>query len=294
MFRFEETTRAYLRFSIETPATLTDEADITILRNSFKMRAINNDTRHEFNPVFFDPLTETFSPNKHGYTIMVESVSEKPIPKVRWGLNVLSKPEFPLANVGDGENAHLNTLKQAAEISAPVVLKKNNILFRYFIVAPPGDHALSVDLSLQGIDPSLGAVELELQEDRRTILKNTGILAVRFPFAFTMQTESSPQSKGIDGPDTPGSNGLLSPAQHTSPAEYSSPHGRASPAIAQSPSLPFSPLSAGARASDAARPGSSRFVLPPIKRTSSAIVRAPSDDVSQISATYLNFLEIMP
>ena len=240
------------------------------------MRAINNDTRQEFNPVFFDPLTETFAPNKHGYTIMVESVSEKPIPKVRWGLNVLSKPEFPHARAGDGDNTHLTVLKQAAELGGPVSLKKNNILFRYFIVTPPGDHGLSVDLSIQGIDPSLGAVELELQEDRRTILKNSGVFAVRFPFAFTMQSESTPQLKGFDGSETPSSSGVLSPAHQTSPENASSP------AVAQSPQLPYSPLSAGARVGDSPRPGSSRFVLPPIKRNSSAFGRTQSEAVSLV------------
>ena len=42
--QFHDETRAYLRHHVEIPSALTSELDRTIFRNSFKLRAINNDT----------------------------------------------------------------------------------------------------------------------------------------------------------------------------------------------------------------------------------------------------------
>ena len=130
VFHFQDKTRAYLRFSAEMPASLTSEIDMTLFRNSFKMRIINNDTRQEFNPVRTEPMTQTFEPNKSGYTIMVESICEKTMPKSRWGINVLSKPEFPVAHAGEGEVGRMDKLALACEVNLPVQPKKYNVLFR--------------------------------------------------------------------------------------------------------------------------------------------------------------------
>ena len=47
LFKFEETTHACIRFSVEIPPSIQTEAAITVFLNSFKMRCINNDTREE-------------------------------------------------------------------------------------------------------------------------------------------------------------------------------------------------------------------------------------------------------
>ena len=174
MFHFEENTRAYIRFAIEPPESVTSEADITMFRNSFKMRAINRDTRKEFNSVRFEPMTQTFLANKHGYTIMVESYSDRPIPKARWGLIILSKPSFPLAHPNDGIAASLDKIGVACLLTQPVQPKKYNALFRYFIETGPGDHAMSIDCSVDKSELSDMVLELEVIEDGRSILKSSG------------------------------------------------------------------------------------------------------------------------
>ena len=46
-FIFEDETRAFIRLHIEVPSSIANEQDITVFRNSFKLRVVNNDTLEE-------------------------------------------------------------------------------------------------------------------------------------------------------------------------------------------------------------------------------------------------------
>ena len=138
------------------------------------MRVIDLDTRVEFYAVRFQPMIQTFQANKRGYMIMVESYSEKPIPKSQWGLVVLSKPEFPLAHADDGPLATLDGVSTACDISIPFQPKKYNVLCRYFIDTPPGNHSMSIHCSVNKTMLPDAVIELELLEDGKSILKAEG------------------------------------------------------------------------------------------------------------------------
>ena len=179
VFLFTENTRAMLRFIAEPPASLTTEAEIAAFRGSFKLRVINMDTKVEFTPVRFEPMTESFAINKSGYTVMVESCSEWQIPKVRWALVVLSRPDFPFAHPDDGPIASLDTVGVACEVSMPVQPKKYNVLFRYFIETEPGSHSLSIDWAVDRKTYPDMVLELEVIEDGKSVQKASGKVLLR-------------------------------------------------------------------------------------------------------------------
>ena len=61
---FQDETRAYLRHHVEIPSTLTTELERTVFRNSFKLRAINNDTLAEVRP-----LIAVITPYAHSHSL---------------------------------------------------------------------------------------------------------------------------------------------------------------------------------------------------------------------------------
>ena len=74
-------------------------------------------------------MVQTFLVNKLGYTFLAEAICANPLPRTRWGIRVLSKPEFPV-DTEVGAFGLLNIPKLQCEISMPVVPKKYNVLFR--------------------------------------------------------------------------------------------------------------------------------------------------------------------
>ena len=72
----------------------------------------------------------TFHANRLGYTLMVDALSDDIIPRARWGLSILSNPEFPLAHSNDGANAKLDPVAIACTVTLPLTIRKYNVVFR--------------------------------------------------------------------------------------------------------------------------------------------------------------------
>ena len=74
---------------------------------------------------------QTFLPNKHGYTIMGEALSQNPLPASRWGVRILSHPEFPQDSEQGLFQTALTPPPLACELVQPIQPKKYNVLFRF-------------------------------------------------------------------------------------------------------------------------------------------------------------------
>ena len=62
---------------------------------------------------------------------MAEALSSVALPQCRFGLRILSWPEFPLGYESGPFNPHLGPVAMACELIQPIQLKKYNVLFRY-------------------------------------------------------------------------------------------------------------------------------------------------------------------
>ena len=75
-------------------------------------------------------MVQTFEPNTKGYTIMAEAISTAPLPKARYGLRVLSWPEFPMGMESGVLDPLLAPPTIASDVVNSVQCKKYNVLFR--------------------------------------------------------------------------------------------------------------------------------------------------------------------
>ena len=75
-------------------------------------------------------MVQTFEPNTKGYTIMAEAISTAPLPKARYGLRVLSWPEFPMGSESGAFDPLLTPPNIACDVASSVQCKKYNVLFR--------------------------------------------------------------------------------------------------------------------------------------------------------------------
>ncbi len=81
--------------------------------------------------VFSESVTAMFKPNKLGYTFMADTFSTTGFAAIKWGLRMLTMPEFPLDIDKGAFQQSLATPTLAAELVHPVLVKKNNVLFRF-------------------------------------------------------------------------------------------------------------------------------------------------------------------